>query len=131
MDLTLGHARLARALLAFLASLLLAYAVPVHTLLRMDGVAKLGLSFAFVGTPIFFAAACFALLFRDRAEVDVAFGWNLLGAVAGGLVEFVSMATGIRALYLLALAAYLGATLLRLRAHAPVPSVQAAIARPV
>jgi len=34
----------------------------------------------------FFASACFALLFRTRAEADVAFGWNLLGAVAGVIV---------------------------------------------
>ena len=113
-----------------IAALLVAYVVPVHTMLRMDGAAKLGLSFAFVGTPIFFAAACFALIFRDREEADAAFGWNLLGAVTGGLLEFVSMTTGIRALYLLALAAYLGATLLRLRAQAPVPSIEAAVARP-
>lgn len=114
-----------------IAALLVAYVVPVHTMLRMDGAARLGLSFAFVGTPIFFAAACFALIFREREAADVAFGWNLLGAVAGGLVEFVSMTTGIRALYLLVLAAYLGATLLRLRAHASVPSVEVAEARPV
>ncbi|MEO8603761.1 MAG: hypothetical protein ABI629_14400 [bacterium] len=103
-----------------IATLLIAYVVPVHTMLRMDGVARLGVSIAFVGTPIFFAAACFALSFRDRASADIAFGWNLLGAVAGGLVEFVSMATGIRALYLLALVAYLGVVLLRLRATAEV-----------
>ena len=70
-----------------------------------------------MGTPIFFAAACFALLFRDRPEANMAFGWNLLGAVAGGLIEFASMITGIRALYLLVLAAYLGVVLLRVRAR--------------
>jgi len=100
-----------------IAALLAAYLVPVDALLRMNGWSRLGVSFAFVGTPIFFAAACFALLFRDRPEADTAFGWNLLGAVAGGLVEFLSMITGMRALYLLVLAAYLGVVLRRARAR--------------
>lgn len=98
-------------------SLVAAYFVPAHALLRMNEFVRLLLSIAFVGTPIFFAAACFALLFRDRPEANTAFGWNLLGAVAGGLIEFASMITGIRALYLLVLVAYLGVVLLRLHAR--------------
>ena len=53
-----------------------------------------------------FAAACFAERFRVRESVDVAFGWNLLGAVAGGLIEFFSMLVGIHAMALVALLAY-------------------------
>jgi hypothetical protein len=98
-------------------SLVAAYFVPVHALLRLNEIVRLLLSIAFVGTPIFFAAACFALLFRDRPEANTAFGWNLLGAVAGGLIEFASMITGIRALYLLVLAAYVGVVLLRVHAQ--------------
>jgi hypothetical protein len=99
-------------------SLVAAYFVPAHALLRMNEFVRLLLSIAFVGTPIFFAAACFALLFRDRPEANTAFGWNLLGAVAGGLTEFASMITGIRALYLLVLVAYLGVVLLRVHGRA-------------
>ena len=99
-------------------SLLVAYVAPTQLLLRLDTTMKLGLSVLFVGVPIFFAAVCFALIFRDRDEADLAFGWNLLGAVAGGLLEFLSMAIGIRALSLLALAAYLCALLIRMRAQA-------------
>jgi hypothetical protein len=108
-------------------SLVAAYFVPVHVLLRMDEFTRLLLSVAFVGTPIFFAAACFALLFRDRPEANVAFGWNLLGAVAGGLIEFASMITGMRALYLLVLAAYLGVVLLRVRARRKAGSAATAV----
>jgi hypothetical protein len=68
-----------------------------------------------VGGPIFFAASCFALVFRSRPRAAVAFGWNLLGAVAGGLLEFVSMAVGLKALLLVALAAYLAAALIHRR----------------
>jgi hypothetical protein len=95
------------------ATLVAAYFVPVHVLLSTGLLARFGLSFAFVGVPIFFAAAGFALLFRDRPEADTAFGWNLLGAVAGGLLEFASMLTGIKALYLLVLVAYLLVVLVR------------------
>jgi hypothetical protein len=108
-------------------SLAAAYFVPVHALLRMNEFSRLLLSIAFVGTPIFFAAACFALLFRDRPEANTAFGWNLLGAVAGGLIEYVSMITGIRALYLLVLVAYLGVVLLRVRARGK-PRLNASVA---
>jgi len=96
-------------------SLLAAYAVPMHVFLRVNWATRLALSGLFVGGPIFFASACFALLFRTRAEADVAFGWNLLGAVAGGLLEFLSMVIGIKSLSLLALTAYLVAVLIHLR----------------
>jgi hypothetical protein len=68
-----------------------------------------------VGIPIFLASVGFARLFETRTEPDLAFGWNLLGAVAGGLIELVSMAVGLKALMLVAAAAYLGALLLALR----------------
>jgi hypothetical protein len=45
--------------------------------------------------------------------VDVAFGWNLLGAVTGGLLEFSSMIIGLKSLSLVAMLAYLGAFLIR------------------
>ncbi len=103
------------ALAGLLASLSATYCVPVAALLDHQTVVKLVFSFLFVGGPVFFASACFALRFRNRARADLAFGWNLLGAVAGGLLEFFSMALGLRALVLLAIAAYLAVALLRQR----------------
>lgn len=96
-------------------SLLAAYAVPVRLLTGSSAMGKLGLSALFIGAPIFFAALSFASLFRDRAQAATAFGWNLLGAVAGGLLEFASMAIGLKALLLVALAAYLLALLIHER----------------
>jgi hypothetical protein len=96
-------------------SLLIAYGFPTEFLLNINAAAKLGLSLLFVGTPIFFASLCFAALFGKRAEAGVAFGWNLLGAVAGGLLEFLSMLTGLKNLLLLALAAYLMAAIIHRR----------------
>ena len=63
-------------------------------------------SVLYAGTPVLFASACFALRFREREAADIAFGWNLLGAVAGGLLEFFSMLVGFKALLLVAMAAY-------------------------
>jgi len=96
-------------------SLLVAYVFPTQLLVNIHSAARLGLSLLFVGTPVFFASVCFAILFGQRAEAGVAFGWNLLGAVAGGLLEFLSMFTGLKDLLLLALAAYLIAAFLHLR----------------
>jgi len=88
-------------------SLLICYAFPTELLLNINIAARLGCSLCFVGAPVFFASLCFAAIFGKRAEAGVAFGWNLLGAVAGGLLEFLSMFTGLKDILLLALVAYL------------------------
>ena len=88
-------------------SLLVTYFIPNDVLLRETVAARLMASVLFVGTPIFFASICFALRFKARPAAGLAFGWNLLGAVAGGLMEFFSMVVGLKALTLVAIAAYL------------------------
>jgi hypothetical protein len=92
-------------------ALLITWATPTATLLRVDWGVKLVFSILFVGLPAFFAALCFAALFKGRPDATVAFGWNLRGAVAGGLLELSAMALGFKALHLMALAAYLAAFL--------------------
>ncbi len=92
-------------------SLLAVYFVPGDMLLGRSLVPRLLLSMLVIGTPVFFASVCFALRFATRKAVAVAFGWNLLGAVAGGLLEFFSMSVGLKALLLVAAAAYLVAFL--------------------
>jgi spermidine synthase len=96
-------------------SLLVVYLIPGEALLGRTIVPRLGLSVLLIGTPIFFAAVCFALRFASREVVSVAFGWNLLGAVAGGLLEFFSMSVGLKALLLFAVTAYLLAFLAKAR----------------
>jgi hypothetical protein len=97
-------------------TLIVGYITPTSTMVGLDLGPRLALSILFVGAPIFFASLCFALRFKQRQRPDIAFGWNLLGAVCGGLLELVSMAIGIKALFLVALGAYLGVALLRERA---------------
>ena len=49
-------------------------------------------------TPVFLANLVFGILFRDREDAELYFGWNLLGGVLGGALEYVSMVTGYQAL---------------------------------
>jgi hypothetical protein len=100
-----------------LVSLLLARALPESVVLRSGVPARLALSVLVVGIPIFLSSVGFARLFETRTAPDLAFGWNLLGAVAGGLIELVSMAAGLKALLLVAAGAYFGALWLALRSN--------------
>jgi hypothetical protein len=112
-------------LVALVATLLLVHALPESVVLHEGMWGRLGLSVLVVGTPLFLASVCFARAFATRAAVDAAFGWNLLGAVAGGLLELISMAVGLKALLLVAAVAYLGALwcVARLRQSEPLPAV--------
>lgn len=47
---------------------------------------------------MFLANLVFGILFRDREDAEPYFGWNLLGGVLGGVLEYVSMVTGYQAL---------------------------------
>jgi hypothetical protein len=107
--------RLAPCFVGLTASLGAVYALPLRLLAGTRLVLKVLISVPFVGVPIFFAGVCFAILFLDREAAGRAFGWNLLGAVAGGLAEFGSMAIGLKALVLVASLAYLLAFLLQYR----------------
>jgi SAM-dependent methyltransferase len=94
------------ATLGVVLALLATYATPTATLLGIEPSVKLLFSVAFVGIPAFFASLCFVALFRQRPDAAIAFGWNLLGAVAGGLLELGAMALGFKALHLIALGTY-------------------------
>jgi spermidine synthase len=89
--------------------------IPLRSVAPADPVARLPFALLTCGVPVALAALAFADRFRMRSRVEIAFGWNLLGAVCGGLLEFMSMATGLRALFLAAAALYLLVLLLVLR----------------
>jgi spermidine synthase len=92
-------------------ALVLAYLVPVRDLLWLGTAGKWVVGGVMVALPIFFAAIIFAALFRQRANASRALAFNVMGAVVGGLLEYSSMIVGIKALYLVAALAYLGAWL--------------------
>jgi len=96
-----------------IAALAAAYLIEPHSFLGADTPFRLVLCILYVGLPVFFASACFAVSFAARERPDLAFGWNLLGAVTGGLLELFSMAAGFRAMILAAGVAYLLVILIR------------------
>lgn len=108
------------------ATLLAGWALPTRALVAVSLPGRALLSLLIAGGPVFFAAMLFASAFAARKAPGTAFGWNLVGAVAGGLIELFSMAWGLRALHLIALAAYLGVALVRVRGRAPAASGEAA-----
>jgi hypothetical protein len=108
-----------------IASLAGTYWIRPESMAGLPFASRLGLSILFCGLPVFFASICFALIFRQRADGGTAFGWNMLGAVLGGLLELTSMAVGNKAMALFAIAAYAGALLTRIRrarGSEPVPA---------
>jgi SAM-dependent methyltransferase len=57
--------------------------------------------------PIFFAATAFAEVLKGRGTASKALGYNLFGAMVGGLFEYSSTIWGINSLNLLCMGAYL------------------------
>ena len=56
--------------------------------------------------PIFFAGVVFAVSFTRAAAPDRAFGFNIAGAMVGGLAEYSSMVLGFQHLLFVAVALY-------------------------
>lgn len=90
-----------------LVSCLSGYFYPLRHLLELDsGFARFVLASLLTFSPIFFANLIFSISFRDQNVPEHVFGWNLLGATVGGLVEYTSMAIGYNALALIVAASY-------------------------
>jgi hypothetical protein len=108
------------------AGLLIAGAVPPSWLLGLPAVPKFVIAAALAFLPIFCANLVFAERFRDAADPTAAFGANLLGAMLGGALEYLSLATGYRGLLVLAAVLYAAAWASMPRGTAaPQPSVAA------
>lgn len=86
--------------------LFLNYFTPLSALLVSQTWLKLILSILYVGLPFFFASTCFAILFKSRPRVNLAFGWNIIGALFGGLLEYTSTLFGFSALIVFAFGFY-------------------------
>jgi hypothetical protein len=56
--------------------------------------------------PVFFAGLLFSLEFRNVTSPSAALGANVLGAVAGGLLENFSLLIGLHSLLLVAVGLY-------------------------
>jgi SAM-dependent methyltransferase len=87
-------------------ALLLDYLVPLGALAGQDPTVKALLGSLLPVLPLLFAGVIFSTLFARAQSPARAFGSNLLGVLAGGLLEYASMITGFKALGLLAMALY-------------------------
>jgi hypothetical protein len=101
---------------ALFAALAVAVAVPASALLSLGIQAQWLLGGVLVASPILLAALIFAALLRRSSDPARALAYNVMGAIAGGVLEYSSMALGIKALYLLAAVAY-GAAFLFVRSR--------------
>jgi hypothetical protein len=122
---TARHVQLPRPILlyaALLVALAVSWVVPGDTLLSLPIVARFAAATAVAFAPIFLANLVFAQRFEDVAASTVAFGANLLGAMAGGVLEYLSLMTGFRFLLVLVALLYAAAFLLGRRAIGRVPT---------
>jgi hypothetical protein len=93
--------------LLLMVSCVVALAVPLSLLLRVQSLpARFALASLLVFAPVFFANLIFSLSFRDRPLPENLFGWNLIGATLGGVLEYTSMALGYSALTVVVAAFY-------------------------
>jgi hypothetical protein len=98
------------------ASVLLDWVVKLNSVaLVAQPAVNLALTLVLLALPLFFASIVFADCYGRVPEASVALGYNLLGAMVGGVLEYCSMAWGINNLNLLSLAAYAGVVLLLYR----------------
>jgi tRNA1(Val) A37 N6-methylase TrmN6 len=82
------------------------FLVPPRVLLSLPFTSRFLVATALAFAPIFLANVVFARRFRDTAEPTAAFSANLLGAILGGTLEYMSLVTGHRILLMVAAALY-------------------------
>jgi len=93
--------------LLLLAALIVSYVWPISRWHVAPGAPVYAAAAVYLGVPILLAAVIFAVAFRRSRIGSKALASNLLGAILGGALEYLSLAFGIRALSLLAAAMYL------------------------
>ena len=81
---------------ALLATLLVAWAVPPESLLTLSPLPRFAVAVVIAFAPIFVANMVFAQRFRTTGDSGTAFGANLLGAILGGVLEYLSLIAGYR-----------------------------------
>ncbi|HSS67309.1 MAG TPA: spermidine synthase [Nocardioidaceae bacterium] len=92
--------------------LALAWAVPTSWVLSLAFAPRLLVAVSLAFVPIMAANVIFAKRFATTTHPTTAFAANLLGAMVGGCLEYLALATGYRALLVVCAALYLGAFLL-------------------
>ncbi|MBN1918325.1 MAG: hypothetical protein JW889_10470 [Verrucomicrobia bacterium] len=86
--------------------LVLGFLLPERTFGSMPPVLAKVARTALLTLPMFFSGLAFSSELAAFVGVDIALAWNMLGSMAGGLIEYNSMYFGFRKLYLFALGFY-------------------------
>ncbi len=104
-------------------TLLAGYLLPQEWLLGIETpLLRYGLASLLAFLPVFLANVVFSHSFRDTEQADIAFASNLLGAMVGGMMEYLSLITGYHGLMLLIIACYARSVVFRQRRyHKPSP----------
>ena len=80
---------------AVIASCLVSFVWPLGRLLAVESApARFVLASLMTFAPIFFANLVFSVNFSDQFVPEHLFGWNLIGATLGGVLEYSSMYFG-------------------------------------
>jgi hypothetical protein len=101
--------------LALIASLVLTWVVPQQDLVSLPIVVRFVAGAALAFAPVYLANLIFAQRFSDVETTAFAFAANLLGAMVGGVLEYLALITGYRFLLIVVGALYALAFLVRLR----------------
>ncbi|TAK30794.1 MAG: spermidine synthase [Chloroflexota bacterium] len=91
---------------ALFASLAVAYLLPPERLLIPSAPLRYAVASLLVFAPILLANLIFSRLFKDSLDPDIGFASNLLGAVFGGLLEYLSLSFGYQFLILVVAGLY-------------------------
>ena len=83
---------------ALLAALAAAWLIPQESLLDLAPAPRFAAAVTIAFLPVFLANLVFAVRFKDTASSTTAFGANLLGAMVGGALEYLSLVLGFDAL---------------------------------
>src|SRR5262249_52400806 len=84
-------------------SILLNYAVDIHCYLVLAEPIRTSLAGLQVYLPMLGSSLLFGRLFQRSGKSSYDLGMNILGALFGGMLEYISLVIGIQAVYLLAL----------------------------
>ncbi|MBM3672172.1 MAG: spermidine synthase [Actinobacteria bacterium] len=117
--------RPARLYLVLIASLVVAFALPQSSLLSLSPVPRFFVGSVIAFAPVFIANLVFSQRFKSVGSSTNAFAVNLIGAMVGGLLEYVALIIGYRSLLIVVAVAY-GLAFVAGRSHlsarAPAPT---------
>lgn len=93
--------------LALFISIVVLYVLPLDIFNNFGVWVKSLIGVMVLNIPVFFAGVIFITSFKRAEEKNIALGSNILGSVAGGILEMMSFLIGIKALLLVLLITYI------------------------